>query len=152
MDWSLVTLVILRWMHILGAIGLVGGVLFYWRAILPETARLSESDRDQRWQAILPNWARLVMICILLLLASGIVNIVLMARRGDFKSLPSAYHGLLGIKVLLAVLVFGLMSLITGRSAAARRIRRGARMWIAVTVLLGIAVVCIAGIMKVMHG
>ena len=72
MDWSLVTLVILRWMHILGAIGLVGGVLFYWRAILPETARLSESDRDQRWQAILPNWARLVMICILLLLASEV--------------------------------------------------------------------------------
>ena len=138
-----------RWMHILGAIALVGSALFYWRAIWPSMSDLPENQRKERFQAIRPHWARLVMLSILLLLVSGFANIAIMSKSDEFKAVTGWYHGLLGIKILLALLVFYLMSLITGRSKLAGRLRQNSPLWISLTSMLAVVVVLLAGVMKV---
>ena len=138
-----------RWMNILGAIVLVGSALFYWRAIWPGMSDLAEDQRKGRFQAIRPHWARLVMLSVLLLLVSGFANIVIMTKTFEFKEVTGWYLGLLGIKVLLAFLVFYLMSLITGRSMRAVRLRENSPLWISLTSMLAVVVVLLAGVMKV---
>ena len=138
-----------RWMHILGAIALVGGALFYWRAIWPGMSDLAEDQRKERFQAIRPHWVRLVVLSMLLLLVSGFANIAIMSKAGEFKAVTGWYHGLLGIKVLLAFLVFYLMGLITGRSTRAERLRENSPLWISLTCMLAVVVVLLAGVMKV---
>ena len=146
---SLWLVVLMRWMHILGAIILVGSAVFYWRSILPALTTSSDSDRNSIWAAIRPRWSQLVMISVMLLLLSGIVNIVLMVKSGEFKELPPGlYHGLLLVKILLALVVFFLMSVITGRSSLAQKLQKNMAKWTAISVLIAIVIVCIAGIMK----
>ena len=142
-------LILFRWMHILGAIMLVGGALFYWRAIWPGIAALDANARKDRFASIRPHWSKLVMVSIMLLLVSGLANIVLMAKAGEFKQVASWYHILLLIKILLALSVFFLMSLITGRSARAERLRENSSFWLTLASMLAVLVVLLAGVMKV---
>ena len=104
--------VVLRWMHILGAITLVGSALFYWRVLLVGNVFSSGDEANKAWQSLRGRWARLVMLSILLLLVSGTANIFLMVKSGEFKHLPAGtYHGLLTLKIGLSIVVFLLMSL-----------------------------------------
>ena len=144
----MIWLVLLRWMHLIGAILLVGSALFYWRAVWPGLADTDADDRKTITVAIRPNWARLVMVSIALLLLSGLANVVWMAKAGEFKAVPGWYHGLLLIKILLALRVFYLMSLITGRSARAERLRENSPFWLSLTSVLAVNVVLLAGVMK----
>lgn len=141
-------MVILRWMHVLGAIGLVGGALFVWRVVLPAHEGLDIARRKEQYESMRPQWARLVMISILLLLVSGIANVFLMGRNGEFKLLQSHYHVLLLVKFMLALVVFFLFSLITGRSTGAQHIRDNLGKWLPICFLLAVIVICIAGVMK----
>ena len=61
------------------------------------------------------------------------------------------YQMLFGIKVLLALAIFFLASVLVGRSALGARFRERAKLWVTVNLLLGVLVVCIAGRMRAMH-
>lgn len=141
--------VIFRWMHILGAIALVGSALFYWRVLLAGNVFGSGDEANKAWQSLRGRWARLVMLSILLLLVSGTANIFLMVKSGEFKQVPAgAYHGLLSLKIVLAIVVFLLMSLLTGKTAVAQRLQKNMQLWISLSVILAVLVVMLAGIMK----
>ena len=141
--------VILRWMHILGAITLVGSALFYWRVLLVGNVFGSGDGANKAWQSLRGRWARLVMLSILLLLVSGTANIFLMVKSGEFKQVPTGvYHGLLSLKIVLAIVVFLLMSLLTGKTALAQRLQNNMQLWISLSVILAVLVVMLAGIMK----
>lgn len=143
--------ILLRWMHILGAIGLVGSAFFHWRVVWPGVSDLEDDQRKERFQAMRPHWSKLVMLSILLLIGSGVVNVILMAKAGEFKLVEGWYHSLLAIKILLAVVVFFLMSRITGRSTKAEMMRHNSPKWISLTVVLAVLIVLLAGVMKESH-
>jgi hypothetical protein len=141
----------LRWLHILSAITLAGGVLFWRFALLSALEGQPDVTRQEIAAAIRSRWSKLVMSSSGLLLITGLVNFMLLLQRYEFDKADfpgSKYHMLFGIKFLLSLAVFMLSALLAGRTAAAEKLRRNERMWLNITMLLAIAVVCLGGLLR----
>ena len=137
-----------RWLHIFSAIALVGGTIFIRFALVPSLdASCRDGTDDPVAATVYRRWARIVMGAIAWLLITGIYNAAIMAVRYDLGPL---YNALLGIKMLLAVVIFALASLLAGRSAVARRLRTHERTWLNLNLLLMVVLVGIAGYLKQM--
>jgi len=134
-----------RWIHMGGAIVLLGGSTFIRFVLMPSAAEsLTDADHQKLRERVMGRWKRIVMLGILLLLITGGYNYY--EREGK----TSQYHMLMGIKMLLALGVFFLASALTGRSAGFASIRQDAKKWITVLIIMATAVVAIAGFLKVM--
>lgn len=136
---------VLRWLHILSAITLMGGTIFMRFALLPAAETLPDDAHQQLKKALLARWKMFVMAAIGFLLISGLVNYVMAAKQFN---MPKPYHMLFGIKFLLALPIFFIASLLTGRTSLAEKIRKNAKMWLTVNLVLATIVVCIGGVMR----
>jgi uncharacterized membrane protein len=151
--------VLLRWAHVLAAITALGGLIFARFAFVPAAEDLGEETADRLHAGVRRRWLPWVIGAITLLLASGLTNYILMIRRvkdapelwgGDWMR-QTGYHGLFGVKFLLAMIVFYLASGLVGRGASTQWIRNARRQWLSVTVGLGVAIVLISGWMRQLH-
>ena len=137
---------LLRWAHILAAITAVGGTIFMRLALLPTAGELPETDRKTLHEGIRRRWAVWVHLSIGFLLVSGFYNYLVYTRlqhEGD-----GLYHGLFGVKFLLAMVIFFVASMLMGRSPAADRFRQKRKAWLTLNMTLAIAVVLISGVMR----
>jgi hypothetical protein len=66
------------------------------------------------------------------------------AHKGD-----GAYHMLIGIKMLLAFIVFFFASALVGRSAGLQGFRDSREKWLRVLCLLAVVIVAISGTLKI---
>ena len=133
---------VLRWIHIIGAITLVGGAIVMRCAYLPAMA---EKAAPEFATAFRRRWSKLVMMSSGLLLISGLVNFFLLV---DQYKLPGQYHMIFFIKFLLVFVVFFLSAALPGRSKLAEKLRQKESTWLTVNLILAVAVVCLAGLMK----
>ncbi|MCH2210131.1 MAG: hypothetical protein MK110_02435 [Fuerstiella sp.] len=142
MDPDLILPVISRWAHIGCAIVLIGGSAFIWLVLQP-VLRDESSDLHDR---IRGRWKMFVHPGVLILLFSGVYNFVKAVpnHRGDLL-----YHMLLGTKMLLALIVFALASILVGNKPGTQKIRNNARKWLGLTLLLAIVIVGISGFVKI---
>ena len=143
---------LLRWTHILAAIALAGGTIFRRFALLPAMAEMPADARQQLALALRSRWSKVVMISSSLLLITGLVSFMLIVTRFDIPktAFPGRmYHMLFGIKFLLALVVFMLAALLTGRTALADRMRQNERFWLSVNMGLAVVLVCLGGLLKV---
>jgi uncharacterized membrane protein len=136
---------VLRWLHILAAITAVGGAVFARFVVFPSLASLPEQDRDALHAVMRARWSKIVAAAIAFLLVSGLVNFMAIATRYD---LPRWYHPLFGVKFLLALAVFAIASLLAGRSPAAMALRRNAKAWLNLNIVLAVLVVCLSGVLR----
>lgn len=132
-----------RWLHILSAVILVGGTIFIRLSVIPALNKTESAN--EIFESIRTVWSKMVMASVLFLLLSGIVNIYLKAVT---YQLEVVYLTLLAIKFVLALIVFFLVSLLSGRSERAVKFRSGTG-WYDVTCLAMVALICLAGFMKV---
>ncbi len=142
---------ILRWMHIFGAIILVGSTIFMRCAYVPAKASIDGDLRDDFVESLRKRWSRLVMISSGQLLISGLMGFVLLMKNFDINkdAFPgSVYHMVFGIKFLLAFVVFFLAAALSGKSGLAQKLRQREKTWLTVNMVLAITVVCLAGIMR----
>jgi uncharacterized membrane protein len=137
---------IFRWLHIFPAIALMGGAIFMRFALSPALQSVVVAEKDALKDAIRSRWAKLVMISILLLLISGLYNAAIKAMSYE---LTMTYNILLLVKIILAVAIFFLASLLSGRSESAKKFRAQERKWLTLNLTLAILLVCIAGFLKV---
>ena len=133
---------VLRWIHILGAITLVGGVILMRCAYVPAMA---ENAALEFTSAFRRRWSKLVVISSGLLLISGFTNFILLVKQYE---LPRQYHMVFVIKFLLVFLVFFLSAALSGRSRLAEKLRQKERSWLTVNLFLAVAIVCLAGLLK----
>ena len=89
--------VILRWLHIVPAVTLVGGALFMRFAYHPALVTLEADQRERYETSVYARWSKLVMFSVLLLLTSGMVNFMLTLKNSQFDN-PGEYHGAFGLK------------------------------------------------------
>ncbi|MBW3542587.1 MAG: hypothetical protein KY476_20175, partial [Planctomycetes bacterium] len=91
------------------------------------------------------------MVGIVLFLASGFYNYLVVAvpRVEEIKLSKGLYHGLMGLKIILATGVFFLASALVGRSKSLEGFRRNRPRWLAVTILLAALSAAIGGYLKV---
>lgn len=138
-----------RWLHIFGAIFLLGGAFYLRAAVMPAAAEVLDAETHAKLRAgITARWRKYIHILIAALLITGLYNFMAVTRfEHDGQS---AYHMLFGIKFLLAIAIFGLASMLAGKKAISQKLQEKAGLWVGVTILLGAATVMIAGYMKMM--
>lgn len=141
-DWLSV---VFRWLHILPAIIAVGGTIFMRAALVPALGELPDAQRSSLHEAVRSRWSKWVMGAITFLLLSGFFNFFTLI--GKYK-LPPAYQMMFGIKFLLALAIFALASLLSGRTGLAQRMRQNARTWLNLNIVLAVLLVCISGVMR----
>lgn len=142
MDLDLILPVISRWAHIGCAIVLVGGSAFIWLVLQPVLRDESSELHDR----IRNRWKKFVHPGVLIFFVSGLYNYVkaIPNHQGD-----ALYHALVGTKILLALAVFALASILVGSKPGTQKIRDNARKWLGITLLLAIVIVGISGFVKV---
>lgn len=138
-----------RWLHIFGAIFLLGGA-FYTRAVLMPSAAetLDDATHQKLRESVMGRWRKLIMVLSLVLILTGMYNFLAVTRFAH-EGQP-AYHMLFGIKFLLAIAVFGLASMLAGRKSISVKLQQNSKLWLGITLAMGAAIVMIAGYMKMM--
>jgi uncharacterized membrane protein len=143
-------LLILRYMHILGAITLMGGTIFMRFALRPVVVAMPPETKAATHEQVRSRWSKFVMLATLLLLISGIANLAL-AGRNEFEPLlgmPKGYHMVVGIKLLLALPIFFIAAILSGRSDLAKRLQANAELWMNVNLTLALVMVLIGGMLR----
>ncbi len=146
LDWLSV---LLRWLHIVAAVLLAGGALFWCCVLRPAASELDDATAAGLRQRVAARFSKIVMLAILLLLVSGLINFININRSLPADANKMLYHGLFGIKFLLALVVFFLASALSGRSAAFEKLRANAKTWLSLTSTLAVAIILISGVMRV---
>ncbi len=138
--------VVSRVVHVSTAIVLVGGAVFSAFVLLPSALGLTDEQRQTLHQGVVSRWKRFVHGGIVLFLASGFYNYfqAMPKHKGD-----GLYHGLIGTKILLALVVFFLASALVGRSEGLKRFRDNRPFWTKVMVGIALVIVAISGFAKV---
>ncbi|MCI0332500.1 MAG: hypothetical protein L0228_04680 [Planctomycetes bacterium] len=135
-----------RILHILGAIILVGGLFYIWAVVIPLPFREGpgEGSSDQYFGGRRAAWAKWIGIASLLLLVTGLWNFIVMVK---LNQLHWTYHMLGTLKIVLGLALMFLAALLAGRTAA-DSIRQKWRLWLSVTLILGIIVVAAGSLMR----
>lgn len=142
-------LLVLRYMHILGAIALMGGTIFMRFALVPTVPELDEKSRAALHEGVRSRWGKFVMLAAALLLISGIANLGLAARYEFAEPVGKmGYNILAGSKLILAVPIFLFASFLTGRSETAKKFQANRVMWLNVNLVLALLLVLIGGFLK----
>ncbi len=140
LDW------VSRFVHVATAITLIGGSVFSAFVLLPAAQTLDQTPHERLAAAIAARWKRFIHLGIVLFLVSGLYNYV--RAIGQHNDDP-LYHALLGIKMLLALVVFFLAAALVGRSKALEGLRRRRATTLRVLILLATVIVAISGFVKV---
>src|SRR4029434_8947951 len=95
-DPLLPLLLALRYMHILGAIALMGGTIFMRFALVPTVPELDDKSKAALHEGVRSRWAKFVMIAAALLLLSGITNLALAGRYEFAPPVGKMYNMIAG--------------------------------------------------------
>jgi len=134
--------ILFRWAHILPAIALLGGAFFMRFALLPAIEGLSEESRETMADGVRKRWSKVVMASAFFLLVSGFYNIFAATNKYD---LPSWYMGIITAKLILALGIFFLASVLSGRSESAAKYQAKSKMWLNINLAMAVTLVCLAG-------
>lgn len=140
-------LLLSRWVHVLSAIVALGGAAFTLFALMPAAkATLKDEDHDRLREAVRAKWAKFVHVCIALLLVTGSINFAILAIPPKIKPLP--YHPIFGVKLLAALGVFFIASILVGRGQGFASIRQNRGKWLSILLVLGILIVLLSGLLS----
>ena len=133
-----------RWMHILPAVVMVGGAIFTQLVLCPA---LDGNDPENAVkQQVKRKWSKVIMICALLLLLSGLYNTMVIFGADDKPG--GMYHGLFALKLVLVFAIFYISSMLAGKSDAALKFQEKEAFWGKLNMYAAIIVVLLAGGMK----
>ena len=104
-------------LHVVGAVILVGGIAYLRTVVAPAAAPGKGDPVDRLYSGRRAAWARWVGIATVLLLATGIFNIVLVMKTSP--NLSGSYRAMLGAKIVLALVVMFLAGILAGTPPAA---------------------------------
>ena len=145
MDGDFLLGLVARWLHILAAITAVGGTIFARAVVFPTLDGLPADERSRLHAALRARWSIIVAAAIGFLIVSGLYNVGITSIR--FR-LPRWYMPLFGVKFLMALVIFAVASLLSGKTHAADNLRKNARFWLNLNIVLAVCVVCISGVLR----
>jgi uncharacterized membrane protein len=136
---------VFRWLHILAAITAVGGTLFARAVVVPTLDVLPADQKKALHAAMRVRWSKIVAAAIGFLIISGLYNIGVMSM---YYTLPLWYMPVFLVKFLLAFVIFGVASFVTGKTSVADKMRQNLRFWLNLNIALAVAVVCLSGVLR----
>ena len=137
--------VVLRVLHIAAAAGAIGAALYQWLAVRPALAALGESERAALLARAAAGWRGVALLIMAVLLITGLANF-LVYKIPEVKPHPAkaVYHGLIGLKILLALMVFHPAAALVMPGAKGDRYRERGAFWVAYMLAL-YGVIIVAG-------
>jgi hypothetical protein len=111
--------ILMRFLHIISAVTLLGGILAWRFGVITALAPLGEETRRKVDHAMASAWRPAVLFSVAGLLVSGIYNFL----RWNQAGLTPEYHAVIGVKFLLALHVFA-VAILAARPDNARRARQ----------------------------
>jgi hypothetical protein len=123
-----------KWLHLLSVIGMLGAVICAAVVLVPAAAAATDGGA-----ALRPLWRRfgiLLGVSWLVVLSTGVLNLYFVS-----PSVNAGYQAILGTKILLAGIMFGLSLLAGYRTARGGRAGGRTGTWLLVTAVIGVAVV-----------
>lgn len=142
--------IVSRWLHLTAVIVAVGGTVFL-RLVLHPTVRaaLPDDAAQALREKLIRRWARFVHTAILVIILSGIYNLIVQIPRhkAGGGGMP-LYHVLLGPKLLLALILFFIAIALTGRSQTFEGMRKQRPRWMAINIAIAAVIVLISNILK----
>lgn len=145
MDSGELLSLVFRWLHILAGMTAVGGTIFARAVVVPTLDELPSEQRNALHAAMRARWSKIVAAAIGFLLVSGLYSVGVITL---YYTLPRWYHPVFGVKFLLACVIFMVASLLIGKTAAAEQVRRNARFWLNLNIVLAVLVVGLSGILR----
>lgn len=139
---------LIRVVHIFAAV-LAGGAIFHSLvAVRPGLTSLDEAHRANLAREIARRWFVVVQILLALLLVTGLLNFVLI-KAPLYRGHPHAgvYHGLFGLKFLLALGVFHAATVLTLPGPKGDRYRAKAGFWLPFAAVLVTLVIVVGGVL-----
>ncbi|MCP4191050.1 MAG: hypothetical protein GY768_10525 [Planctomycetaceae bacterium] len=137
---------VFRWVHILAAAVLVGGIFYQRFSLLPSLSSIPGDAKKHLEEACRSHWARIVMLTSGLLLVTGMVNAIRILLKDEFTG--DMYPLLLMVKIMGALAIFWISAVLSGQSTMAIKFREKTVFWLNVNVLLAILIIGVAGGMK----
>ena len=138
---------VMRWLHIGGAIILIGSPFFIRLFLLPALAGEDVARRDAIIDRINKPWRMFLGIVILLQIISGVYWLLVVI---NMSAEPPLYQILLTVKLLAALGLFFLLSVLAGRAAMFAPFRAEAKKWYTASLIFGLIIVMCAGAMRLM--
>jgi putative copper export protein len=141
--------VLMRWLHVGAAVVGVGGTVMMRLVLLPILDRLPNGA--EVLAAVRPPFKRLIHSAIGLLFLTGIYNYALVAipKVREFKGAEpnplAPYHGVMGLKILLSLVLFGIAFALLKPVPALHENRKT---WLSVNVVLGLLILLLAAYLR----
>lgn len=136
----------MRWLHIMAAMTAAGASVFALVVLVPAMRQWPEDVRSRVHDSLRPRFAKLMFSAIGALLLSGLYNYILV--KTPLHKGQGLYHGLMGVKILLALAVFFVASALVGQAPAFEVLRRKRPMWLAINVMLVAVIVAIGAVLS----
>jgi len=146
---------VMQWLHVLAAVLVIGGIFFLRFILCPSLQKLGpdqDSAKMQILQSTIRKFKVVIHTSIAILLLTGIHRLV--------KTLPlvkdwSQYHMLIGIKILLALVLFTIAILLTLPGEKPNLFQRNRDRWLLASFVLGALIILISATLRRMwdhHG
>jgi len=141
--------VVVRWIHVTSAVVGVGAAAFVLWGLLPAARATGGEPAQPFTQAAYWRFRRLVHSALGLLLLTGVYNLFLvMPRSRALGSLMPVYHGVLGTKILLALVIFAIATATLSSSLDPERFRAGAARWLTLCVVLALVALFLSAFLR----
>jgi uncharacterized membrane protein len=138
---------IMRWLHIGGAIVLVGSPLFIRLFLLPALSGEEPARRDAIIERINKPWRIFLGMVILLQIISGVYWMLVVVK---VSTEPPLYQIILTVKLLAALVLFFLLSVLAGRATMFASFRAQAPKWYTACLICGAIIIVCAGTLRIM--
>lgn len=140
---------LMRWAHVVAAVAGVGATLMMRFVVLPALA--GRADGDAILQAIRPGVKRLIHSALGVLILTGFYNYLVVAiprvREARDRGMEqfAAYHPVMGTKILLSLVLFGIAIALLKPVPAVHENRKT---WLSVNVVLGLVIMLLAAFLR----
>ncbi len=137
--------VLMRWAHVAAAVVGVGSTILFRFVVLPAISKLSEPEAALA--AIRPGFKRVIHSAIGLLLLTGFYNYMVLAipRVAAAGEKMKAYHPVMGVKIILSLVLFGVAMALLSQAPAFHKRRNT---WLTVNSVLGLVILLLAAFLR----
>jgi putative copper export protein len=140
--------VLSRWLHVLSAVIVVGGIVFLALALLPAVAGQDAAVRQAVMGPVVRRFKILVHAAIGLLLLTGFYNFMVVLPKARTLTYHSLYQSVLGTKILLAFILFGIAFPLLSSPPAFGNMEVGRRRWVTVILVLGLVILLFSSVLR----
>jgi uncharacterized membrane protein len=149
LDPELLFYSVTRILHVATAIVVVGGTFFIRCVLFPAAKQNLSDDAHARLRGgVMGTWKKIVHTGIVLFILTGGINYYRVIAAETHKGDP-VYHAVLGTKIILALVIFFIASVLVGRAAAFEGMRKNAPKWMTVNLILATLIVAASGFLRV---